>query len=58
MERIEFDEWLRRVDVLLVENCGRRHDQLSKGAWKQWHSDGLSPELAAERHLENIAFDN
>lgn len=51
-KRIDYVQWLYRVNLLLNALADTNHRELSAYPWAQWYAEGISPGDAADRSLD------
>ena len=47
-----FEQWMRQVDDLTWQQAGCGTNDLPNASYRDWYEDGLSPDEAAERAVE------
>lgn len=50
---MSYDEWIAKVDTILVGLCSMKHDDLVDQSWWDWWNDGVTPTRAAKLCLNN-----
>lgn len=53
---INYDEWLRQVDAVIMYLVGLTHDDLADQPWRDWHESGMLPREAAREALKSEGF--
>lgn len=49
---MNFKQWMKRVDDLVWQQAGCSVHDLPDCLFRDWHEDGVTPEEAAERAVE------
>lgn len=55
---MNFDQWLRQVDSILVAGLGLGHRELRDRNWRDAFDDGYSPEEAVDELVGGLDDDN
>ena len=53
MRRLTFEQWIAKVDEILVKRVGLGRDDLPDCCYRDWYDDGVSPSVAAKRAMED-----
>ena len=55
MAKLSFEEWLKKVDAILIAKCGMSLYDLPDCSYSLWYESGISAESAAKRALRHAA---
>jgi len=51
-KKMEFDDWLQKVDDILIRNTGMSYRDLPDCPYADWHEQGVAPKSAAAKAVK------
>jgi len=53
MNKLTFEDWMKKVDKIIESRVGLSSDDLPDVCYRDWYDDGISPDRAANRAIKS-----